>query len=181
MSDDYDFGDYFDRPIERPRDSKVDEAKAVLLARFFPDGSQRVYYGRQLEVALERTFFHLITKKALNELAQEGSVKFVEEKTDRYEAHFYWPLRHRYARRQIRQTLALIDEFSNPTFTRAVGHHGETLADVGFARIGFRIRQEKVQEVDGRRWVESNHDLDRLVERDGQRYWRGDQKSAWLY
>jgi predicted RecB family endonuclease len=42
--------------------------------------------------------------------------------------------------------------------------------DAGFARIGFRIRQSKVREVDGRRWVETDHDLDRLVERDGIRY-----------
>lgn len=170
MSDDFDFGDYFEERAERPRDGKVDEAKAVLLARYFSEGAQSVYYGRQLEVALERDFFHWITKKALNELAQEGSVNFIEERTDLYAAHFYWPLRHRYARRQIRQTLALIDEFSNPAFTRALGHQGEALADAGFARIGFRIRQTKVQEVDGKRWPESNHDLDRLVERDGLRY-----------
>lgn len=85
-------------------------------------------------------------------------------------AHFYWPRRHRYARRQIAETLNLIAEFSHPEFTRAVGHHGEILADAGFAQIGFRIRQKKVREVDGRRWVATNHDLDRLIERDGVRY-----------
>lgn len=42
--------------------------------------------------------------------------------------------------------------------------------DAGYARIGFRIRQSKVIEVDGHRWTETNHDLDRLVERDGIRY-----------
>jgi hypothetical protein len=125
MSDDFDFGDYFEEREERPRDSKVDEARAVLLARYFPEDSRNVYYGRQLEIALEREFFHWITKKALNELAQEGRVKFAEEKTALYAAHFYWPLRHRYPRRQIRQTLALIDEFSNPVFTRALGIQGE--------------------------------------------------------
>lgn len=31
-------------------------------------------------------------------------------------------------------------------------------------------RREKVQEVDGRHWEETNHDLDRLVERDGEQY-----------
>ncbi len=170
MSDDFDFGDYFDGKRERPRDSKVGEAKAVLLARYFPEDGRNVYYGRQLEVALEREFFHWITKKALNELAQEGSINFAEERTDLYTAHFYWPVRHRYPRRQIRQTLALIHEFSDPVFTRALGHYGEVLADAGFARIGFRIRQAKVTQVDGRQWPDSKHDLDRLIERDGVRY-----------
>src|SRR5262249_31262404 len=124
----------------------------------------------QLEVALEREFFHWITKKALNELAQEHRINFVAESTAHHKAHFYWPLRHRYPRRQIREILAIIAEFSNPDFTRAVGHQGEALADVGFARIGCRIRQVKVTQVDGQQWPESGHDLDRLVERDGVRY-----------
>ena len=168
MFDDYD-GE-FEQPGEKPRDSKVDEAKAALLAQYFPDDSRAVYYGRQLEVALEREFFHWITKRALNELAQEGSIKFIEESTEHHRAHFYWSLRHRYPRRQIKDTLSIIAEFSNPVFTRALGHQGEALADAGFARIGFRIRQTKVREVDGRAWPDSRHDLDRLVERDGIRY-----------
>jgi hypothetical protein len=81
-----------------------------------------------------------------------------------------WPPRHRYPRRQIREILGLINEFSDPAFTRALGHHGETLADGGFARVGFRILQSKVREVDGKRWTETNHDLDRLITRDGVRY-----------
>jgi hypothetical protein len=43
-----DFGEEHEPPQERPRDNKVDAAKEVLLARFFPDDSRAVYYGRQL-------------------------------------------------------------------------------------------------------------------------------------
>jgi hypothetical protein len=90
MTDDHDFSDHFPERQERPRGTKVDEAKAVLLARYFPLDGRNVYYGRQLEVALEQEFFHWITKRALNELAQEMSVNFAAEKTDLYEAHFYF-------------------------------------------------------------------------------------------
>jgi hypothetical protein len=152
------------------RDRVVNEAKEVLLTRYFPPGSTRVYYGRQIEVGLEDTFFHWITAKALGELVQEGAISFSAERTALHTAHFYWPRGHRYARRQIAQTLKLIAEFSEPEFTRAVGHYGEMLADAGFANIGFRVSQRKVREVDGRIWSESNHDLDRLIERDGVRY-----------
>jgi hypothetical protein len=120
MFDDY--GEDYDRH-ERPRDRKVDEARAVLLERFFPAEGRNVYYGRQLEVALEDQFFHWITKKALNELASETRINFAVENTEHHTAHFYWPRRHRYPRRQIRETLALIAEFSHPVFTRAGRHH----------------------------------------------------------
>jgi hypothetical protein len=115
--------DYSGRFVEWPRDNKIDEARAALFERYFPPDGRHVYYGRQLEVALESQFFHWITRYALNELAAEGRIGFTAEKTDTFEAHFYWPLRHRYPRRQIRQILGLINEFSDPDFTRALGHH----------------------------------------------------------
>jgi hypothetical protein len=157
MSDDYDF----ERLGESRRDRVIDEAKAVLLEKFFPKGSTGVYYGRQVEVRLERQFFHWITSRALNELVEDGVLRFSEEQTGHHKAHFYWSRQHRYARRQIAEILALIAEFSQPDFTRAVGHHGEILADAGFAQIGVRILQKRVREVDGKRWIETNHDLDR--------------------
>ncbi len=40
------------------------------------------------------------------------------------------------------------------------------MADAGFAEIGFRIIKRKVKEVDDKRWIETNHDLDRLIMRD---------------
>src|ERR1700712_3282399 len=41
-------------------------------------------------------------------------------------AHFYYPVKHRYSRRQIREIVGLIAEFQIK-FTRAVGHHGENI------------------------------------------------------
>jgi hypothetical protein len=170
MSDD-DIDPFFtEEEAPRPRDRKIDDAKAVLLARYFPPDGTEVYYGRQLEIALEDEFFHWITKKALNELAGERAISFQEIKKNDIAAHFYWPRRHRYPRRQIAEIISLIGEFSDPHFTRALGAQGELLADAGMARIGFRIAATKVREVDGRRWSDSNHDLDRLIERDGIRY-----------
>jgi hypothetical protein len=129
-----------------------------------------VYYGRQLEIWLEGRFFHWITKKALNELAGERKITMVVEEHGDITAHMYVPRRHRYPRRQIGEVIRLIAEFSQPTFTRALGQHGEMLADGAFAHTGFRILKTKVTEVDGRRWTQTKHDLDRLIERDGVRY-----------
>jgi hypothetical protein len=45
MPDDIDFGDFVEEERRRPRDRRIDEAKAVLLARFFPADGANVYYG----------------------------------------------------------------------------------------------------------------------------------------
>ena len=110
---------------------------------------------------------HWITACALTELGQEGKAAFTIETSGTHKAHFYYPVRHR---RQITQTIRLIAAFSDPSFTRALGHYGEMLVESGFARTGFRILQHKVRVVDGRMWTETNHDLDFLVVRDGIRY-----------
>jgi Resolvase, N terminal domain len=157
---------------ERPRDRVIDEAKIVLMEQFFRDDAKEVYYSRQIEVALENQFFHWITKKALNELAASREIVFQTDEDEEYAPHFYWPRRHRYPKRQIVEITRLVSEFSEPGFTHALGQHGEMLADIGFADSGFRVLARKVKEVAGRRWIDTGHDLDRLIvrEADGVRY-----------
>lgn len=91
-----------EEPWEPPRDRMVDVAKAALMGELFVDTSTEVYYGRQIEILYERRFFHWITKKALNELSQQGLIKSsIEALADDVSIHMYWPRRHRYPRRQI--------------------------------------------------------------------------------
>lgn len=170
MSDDWGSdADYESGPEERPRDRKIDEAKTALMAAYFTSGTN-VYYARQIEIWQEKTFFHWITSRALHELAGERKIGFSEAEAGTRRAHFYYPIRHRYPRRQITQTLKLIAEFSDPIFTRALGRHGEMLVESGLARVGFKILQHKVKKVDGRAWTKTNHDLDLLIVRDDIRY-----------
>jgi hypothetical protein len=160
------------RRQERPRDRVIDEAKVVIMERLFRDDTKEVYYGRQVEIALERQFFHWITNRALNELAASREILFASDETKPYAPHFYWPRRHRYPKRQMADIGRLVAEFSEPGFTHALGQHGEMLADIGFADIGFRVLARTVREVDGRVWTATGHNLDRLIvrEADGVRY-----------
>jgi hypothetical protein len=166
--------DWFDntRRPPRPRDRRIDEAKTAVMEQFFRDDTKQVYYGRQIEVALEREFFHWITNRALNELAGSQEIRFETDEIKNYAPHFYWPRRHRYPKRQMAEIGGLVTEFSEPGFTHALGQHGEMLSDIAFADIGFRILARKVRAVDGRLWTQSGHDLDRLIvrESDGVRY-----------
>jgi hypothetical protein len=165
---DYEPGDEPDYAVARLRDRKIDEAKAVILEQYF-SVERSVYYARQIEIGLEKQFFHWITKRALNELAAERSIGSSVERLEHHVAHFYYPIRHRYPRRQIREVIGMIAEFSAPVFTRAVGHHGELLVESAFARTGFHILDQKVREVERVPWTQTGHDLDFLIERDGIR------------
>lgn len=164
------YNDYDEpEPPDPPMDHKVEEAMDVIMENFL-GGGKDVFYSRQVEIWLEKQFYHWITKKALRELAEAGKIGFIEADLAHHRAHFFYPVRHRYPRRQIREIIGLIAQFSEPNFTRAVGHHGEMLVESGFARTGFRILQQKVRSVDGRQWKKTRHDLDFLIERDGIRY-----------
>jgi hypothetical protein len=57
-----------DEPPERLYDSYVEEAKVELLERI--DGEpEAIFYERQLQVQYEDTYFHWVTARALEELA----------------------------------------------------------------------------------------------------------------
>jgi hypothetical protein len=64
----------------------------------------------------------------------------------------------------------LIQEFSQPTLTRAFGLQAEVLFDAAFARAGFLPTAQDVRAYAGREWTRTGHDLDRLYERDGVVY-----------
>lgn len=169
MDVDDEFAHRVDADEGRSRDTKIDEAKKVIFEKYFSEGVG-VFYSRQIEIWMERDFFHWITNRALSELAKEGKISSTIEEFKHFKAHFYYPKKHRYPRRQISEIMKLIARFSDSTFTRAVGHHGELLVESAFARTGFRILQQKVRSVGGVSWEASKHDLDFLVERDNVRY-----------
>jgi len=56
---------------ERRRDPKTDEAKEAI-EKVVKSAGPAVFYSRQLEVRLEREFFHWVTNRAVRELIDEG-------------------------------------------------------------------------------------------------------------
>jgi len=64
----------------------------------------------------------------------------------------------------------LITRFSAPEFTRALGLHAETLFEAALPRAGFVPGGKDVREYRGRRWGATEHNLDRVFERDGIGY-----------
>ena len=156
---------------ERPRDTKIDEAKEVLMGELFEQSPEQVYYGRQVEVLFERRFFHWITARALGELAGSGrinSTEMVLEGATR--VRFYWSTRNRYWRRKAQAARKLILEYSESSFCRGLGRHAETMFTAAFASEGFMPKAEDVRSYNDVRWDETGHELDRVFERDGISY-----------
>lgn len=168
--------EYYDEPIDmpyeepRPRDAKTDEAKARL-SELFEEKSEQVFYGRQVEVLLEKDFYHWITSRTMNELVQEGKInskKMILRAG--IEARYYMAKGNRYWKRQAKKIGGVILEYSKPQFTRALGQHGELMFDAALPTVGFMPKAKDVTEYKGKKWTKTEHDLDRVFERDGEEY-----------
>jgi hypothetical protein len=73
--DDFDLYDDLDVGEARPRDAKIDEAKAYLIENIFGVFPRETFYERQVQVMAENEFYHWITSKALHELALESAIQ----------------------------------------------------------------------------------------------------------
>lgn len=64
----------------------------------------------------------------------------------------------------------MVEEYANPNIGGAVGLHGEFMVLEGFARFQFVMHGRNTREYSGRSWVETDHNLDFIFERDGAAY-----------
>jgi hypothetical protein len=162
---DYDY----EGPDEPLRDAALDSA-IERLHLFFQESPQRLFYSTQIETRLEREFFHWITGKALLELANAGRIQrvptIVQEKTINFYAH----AKHRYWRREQKEMVDLLLRIFHPDFTHAIGRHGELMFDAALGRSGFRAEARNTNTWREKAWAETNHNLDRIVTRDGLAY-----------
>ncbi len=169
---------------EQPRDPVVDQAKDEIRS-FFDHERTNVFYKQQLEVIFEdevpkaeekggqrrRGFFHWITSRALSELAAEGHIGVEREELPGVGIiTLYHATTHRYWRRQAQDVIALVAQFSAPAFTAGLGAQGELMFDAALPTVGFLPTARNVRAYRGKEWKETEHNLDRVFERDGIAY-----------
>jgi hypothetical protein len=161
----------FDPPEAALRhDPKVTEA-SVKLAAFIEANPNEAFYEMQLEVIFEDEYFHWITTKALAQLRDSrkiGSSIEVLKKVGRI--RFYFHVRNRYWRRKASEIRKIVEEFSEPAFTTALGNQGEMLVDAGLPSAGFVPKGRDVAQFAGLKWTDTRHNLDRVFEKDGILY-----------
>lgn len=163
-----DYSDYYEAEDEEEpkRDLKIDQAK-VVIAEIFDSEPNRVFYSVQIETRLEREFFHWITNKALKELTEENVIARATQIIPvNQTVNFYRNRRYRYPNRETTQLIKTLTQIYNTDFTHAVGRHCEMLLDSAFARAGFKPVATDVNEWNGVKWTDSNHNMDRIITKD---------------
>ncbi len=167
---DPDYDPDIEQDESQSRDPVVDQAKEEIRA-FFGEERTGVFYKQQLEVIFEDRYFHWVTSRALSELAAEGYIALEREiLPGTGNITFYHATTHRYWRRQAQDVIALVSLFSAPPFTAGLGAQGEMMFDAALASVGFLPTARKVRTYAGRDWAATEHDLDRVFERDGVAY-----------
>jgi len=58
----------------------------------------------------------------------------------------------------------------DPEFTHAIGRHGELMFDAALGRNGFRAEAKNTNTWNTKTWIETNHNLDRIITRDDVAY-----------
>lgn len=168
--DDWPEPDFDAAELEPRHDPKVDEA-AVKLLGFIEGNPGEVFYEMQLEVIFEGDYFHWITTKALAQLRDArkiGSSLEVLKKVGRI--RFYFHIKNRYWKRKAAEIRKLVEQFSEPAFTRALGNQGELLVDAALPSVGFVPKARDANQFAGRQWTETKHNLDRIFEKEGVFY-----------
>ncbi len=171
--DEYEPEAYFEPEKDRPgpADDPAVQELEPLLSALFEDNPETVFYETQLAVRFEDRFFHWVTSRTLKELRESGKVaSALQELTPNTPLRFYFNRRYRYWKRKAEEVRKLVLSFSDPVFTRALGAQGELLVDAGLPRVGFQPLADTVRSWDGKNWLETNHDLDRIFRRDGISY-----------
>lgn len=155
---------------EYPRDKYVDDAKADLL-EFFNEKKNETFYLKQIVIFFEKKYYHWITAKAVSELVEEGQLK--ENRVSfgkNRELRFIFHKRNRYYKRQSEQKALIVNEFSEPNITLAVGELADVLFSLALSKKGFKIEGEDVNEFKGKKWTKTNHNLDLILSNDNIEY-----------
>ncbi len=168
----YEFIDILGEEFEEeyPRDKYVDDAKVDLL-KFFNEKKIETFYLKQILLFFEKKYYHWITAKAVSELVEEGQLKENRISFGKgRELRFIFHKRNRYYKRQSEQKAIIVEEFSEPNITKAVGEQADVLFSLALSKKGFKIEGEDVNEFKGKKWTKTNHNLDLIFSNDNIEY-----------
>ena len=170
-------------PEELPRDIKIDEAKEEII-KFLNENNRKVYYLKQLEVFFEKKpfeFFHWITAKAVNELISERLLG-VEEVPLQTEIglKFAFNKKFRHHKMLMRRCVEIVRRYASPTIAMACGWQAEVLFFNALVNSGFSSLGQDINAHRGKKWTETDHNLDFIIERDNIGY-GCEVKNKWDY
>lgn len=166
-----------------PRDVKIDEAREELV-KFFNKNDRKVYYLQQLEVFFEIKpfkFYHWITAKAVNELIEEGELGEEESPLGKNtKVKFVFNKKFRDHKMPIRKCMKVIKKYASPVIAIACGRQAEVLFFNALTSRGFLPKGQNVNEYDDKKWTQTDHNLDFIIEKDNRVY-GCEVKNKWAY
>lgn len=170
MIDDYDFYEEAEEYEQYVPDSYFEEAQGEI-RKLYEDDKESVFYLRQLQVKLEKKYFHWVTNNALLGLLKIGYLKdYRVEKSKGTSTRYFIHRSNRYPVRAIKRLEEVIQAYSQDNITRGCGYRAEDLFCKALALRGFMPVETKVKEFNGKAWGKTDNDLDFVFRRDGIEY-----------
>lgn len=130
-----------------------------------------VFYKKQIQVIFEERYPHDMTGKAVNQLIDSGFFK--DEHRDfgkNMHAIFVWQRRMRYVAIPIKEQTRIMERFFDDELNEGVGKYAEILVGHMFKSHQFKIVGRHTNTFGGKKWDESNKNLDFIIEKDGISY-----------
>src|SRR6185503_1199859 len=118
---DWDDFEYQDPALDREPDEYEVSARRKL-EEFFDKNTSDVFFGNQLAVQNEDTFFHWITYRAIADLVEAGLIHTKRRKMAiGSEIKLVWHRKHRYYKRDATRVVDLVDEYGSPVIHGSEG------------------------------------------------------------
>ena len=163
-----------------PRPDPYADQCAESLIAFFRQHRDEVFYMKQLEVLWEKRYYHWITARALSFL-EGGELRTVTKKVrEGIQPKFFFHRRNRYYRRAVDKAARIIEQYSEPVISRAIGSHAENLFLLALLERGAEHRSRNSSEYGTKKWAASDHDMDFISEIDSLPY-GFEVKNTWDY
>lgn len=169
--------DFWELEQESPpsgKDAAVEAAK-VRVRQFYSENPSEVAYVKQLQLWFEKSFFHWVTGFAVRDLLQErflqGDLESVESRrTEKLFLKFVYRRGNRYTARTKKAVGRVVARYSEPEVARAAGIQAQSLFLTALLKRGFSFHGENTNAFGGKKWVETEHDLDFVLSKDGVTY-----------
>jgi hypothetical protein len=166
-----DWNDFDFDLTENPTPDEYQLNARETLADFFEENKNKVYFGNQLAIMNEATFFHWITARALRDLIDQDLIRTENRKLAiGSELKLMWHRSYRYYKRDAKKIVGLVNEYGSPNMCASIGLHGEQMILAAFALRQFVVQSHNSRSYLDKAWVKTSHNLDFVFERDGQAY-----------
>ena len=162
-----DFYDY--EPEYEPDEYEISATER--LGKFFKKYKNSVFVTKQLQVLFESHYFHWVTYRALCNLEENvGLLKRTTHKFHGIEAEVRFHRSNRYHIRKSKKLMELVKAYSNVDISWACGLEANKLFYIALSERDFKYHGKDINKFKRRKWTQTKHDLDYILERDNISY-----------